>query len=76
MIVSKSLTFDVRGGPKGDYGDFATDSSDSALRLTACPKLVNTSTAHVEQHATDGESDSALRCPLNLAGHEAARQYV
>jgi len=31
---------------------------------------------HVEQHATDGKSDGTVRCPLNLAGHEAAWQYV
>ena len=37
---------------------------------------MNTSTAHVEQHATDGKSDGTVRCPLNLAGHEATRQYV
>jgi len=37
---------------------------------------MTSSTAHVEQHATDGKSDGTVRCPLNLAGHEAARQYV
>ena len=30
----------------------------------------------VEQHATDSKSDGPVRCPLNLASHEAAWQYV
>ena len=52
------------------------DSSNYALASTPSPRLVIASAANVEQHAPNGKSDRAISCPLNLAGHEAARQYV
>ncbi len=52
------------------------DSSFCASTLMPSPRLTTTSTAHVKQHTTDGKGDGTIRSPLNLAGHEAAGQYV
>ena len=52
------------------------ESSDYALSSMPSPRLVTTSAANIEQHATDGKGNGTVGCPLNLAGHEASRQHV